>query len=316
MDESKYIDILSSNLNLKNYKTTPELKDLYEEMITFIKNHGEPLPSTSPFIQNKVFSLAKKHDVTVILDGQGADELFAGYHYFFGFYFKGLIKKGRFGQVLNEIYGTIVNNHYNLPLKSLIFVLLPNFLRKEYFKRNSYIKDTFYNSTNSTNYFRDFYSCNNLHEALIFHLEHKLEHLLSWEDKNSMSHSRESRVPFLDKRLMHFVLKLPEEYIINRGTTKRILRDSLKGIIPIEILDRKDKIGFAPPEENWIKDKLFNQIFQDNFIENKPLTVDFLNMEKVIDDFNKLKDKNQKHNISLFKVLFLELWYKTYFLNN
>ena len=115
---------------------------------------------------------------------------------------------------------------------------------------------------------------------------------------------------------MHFVFKLPEHFIIKDGITKKILRDSLKGILPNEILNRKDKIGFAPPEEMWIKDQLFNKIFKEKFIDNKPFTEEFLDMKKLNIDFDKLRKDKQTPNTSFFKILFLELWYQNHFSNN
>ena len=77
--------------------------------------------------------------------------------------------------------------------------------------------------------------------------------LLHWEDRNSMSFSIEARVPFLDFRLVEFCLGLPEEYKLENGITKRVLREAMPGILPEKVRLRRDKIGFATPEQNWIK---------------------------------------------------------------
>lgn len=78
--------------------------------------------------------------------------------------------------------------------------------------------------------------------------------LLHWEDSNSMAHSVESRVPFLDYRLVEFVLGLPDEFKLSDGITKRVLRDGMSGIIPDKIREGMDKLGFVTPEETWIKE--------------------------------------------------------------
>jgi asparagine synthase (glutamine-hydrolysing) len=88
--------------------------------------------------------------------------------------------------------------------------------------------------------------------------------LLRYEDRNSMEHSIESRVPFLTPIFVNFVLSLPEEYIVSPGgTTKSIFRKAMRGLVPDAILDRKDKIGFATPEKAllttlkpWVEDTL------------------------------------------------------------
>jgi asparagine synthase (glutamine-hydrolysing) len=77
--------------------------------------------------------------------------------------------------------------------------------------------------------------------------------LLRYEDRNSMAFSIESRVPFLTPALAGFVLRLPEQYLIDRdGTSKNVFRQAMRGIVPDEVLDRRDKIGFATPEKAWL----------------------------------------------------------------
>ena len=77
--------------------------------------------------------------------------------------------------------------------------------------------------------------------------------LLHWEDRNSMAHSVESRVPFLDHELVEMALSLPDEFKIHRGVTKRILKSALRDIVPPAIVGRRDKLGFATPEELWMR---------------------------------------------------------------
>ena len=68
-----------------------------------------------------------------------------------------------------------------------------------------------------------------------------------------MSHSIEARVPFLDYRLVEFTLGLPEDYKLENGITKRVLREAMRGILPEKIRLRRDKLGFVTPEQTWIK---------------------------------------------------------------
>ena len=77
--------------------------------------------------------------------------------------------------------------------------------------------------------------------------------LLRYEDRDSMVHSIEARVPFLDHRLVEFVLGLPSAYLISEGTTKRVLREAMRGILPEPIRARVDKIGFQTAEEAWMR---------------------------------------------------------------
>jgi asparagine synthase (glutamine-hydrolysing) len=80
-----------------------------------------------------------------------------------------------------------------------------------------------------------------------------LQMLLHWEDRDSMAHSVEARVPFLDHHLVEFVLGLPDSYKLHRGVTKRVLREGLRGVLPESIRDRMSKLGFSTPEEHWVR---------------------------------------------------------------
>ena len=77
---------------------------------------------------------------------------------------------------------------------------------------------------------------------------------LRWTDRNSMAHSLESRVPFLDYRLVEFVTGLPDHYKIRAGVTKTVLREGMSDLVPSAVLRRRDKMGFVTPEEIWAKE--------------------------------------------------------------
>ena len=85
--------------------------------------------------------------------------------------------------------------------------------------------------------------------------------MLHYEDRNSMAHSIESRVPFLDYRIVERVLSLPDEYKICNSETKFILRKAMQGILPDKIVNRHDKLGFVSPEEVWIREN--SEIFRN-----------------------------------------------------
>ena len=120
-----------------------------------------------------------------------------------------------------------------------------------------------------------------------------LSSLLRHADRNSMAFSIESRVPFLTIPLVDFLLSLPEQYLISdEGITKHIFRQAMRGIVPDEILDRKDKIGFATPEDTWLVDKsqtiikYINEAKEINFIIKEKLLKEFAEVikeKKVLD---------------------------------
>jgi len=312
LDESQYIDSLSTFTKIKNVKTTPNPTSFYKEIYNFIEIHGEPVPGPSPYSGFCVYRLAKENNTTVLLDGQGADEILAGYHYFYGFYLKGLLKKGKVRKFISEFLSLIKGKHGKLGLFSFIFLFLPSQLRRLYFYLKNNINKEFY-KRNMTDFVDRYYSCSNLKEALKFHLDYKLEHLLKWEDRNSMAHSRESRVPFLDYRIVKFIAFLPETYIIKNGETKWLLRKAMTNLLPSNILKRKDKIGFAAPEDEWTRSEEFKELINELFIKKPPLCNDYINLKKLKKMIRQHLQRKKNYGRQLWRIIFLEIWLRQFF---
>ena len=195
-DESEFINSYESLIQNMHY-IYPSAESLMNDFCSFVRAHAEPVPRPNIYAQFKVMELAKHH-VTVLLDGQGADEQLAGYHYFFGFYFKSLLKQLRLRCLSSELVFYLKRHRSLYGLKSLAFLLLPEFLQT-----HVRVSDLGYVNSDFTELWsqnssvpRLLYSSESLNEALIDHFEHKLEHLLKWEDRNSMWFSIEARVPF------------------------------------------------------------------------------------------------------------------------
>lgn len=310
-DESKYIQ--SFNNLLKNmFFTTPTAQMLLNDLERFITAHGEPIPSTSPYAQFKVMELAKNH-VVVTLDGQGADEELAGYHYFFGFRFKDVFKQFHFLKLLLETKDYIKNHNSTYGLKTFLYFLMPQSWRSKLrVAEKSYITPEFLNNRFNSVISSELYGSNSLKDALLNHFEYKLEHLLKWEDRNSMYFSLEARVPFLDYRLVEKTLATDSEMIIKKGMTKHILREAMKGYLPEKIRTRKDKIGFGTPQDEWFRTKNFEEFIKEI------LNSESLNRRKIIDSKKALqlyhKHLAKKANIAkeIWKWINLELWFRKF----
>lgn len=258
-DESSYIEEMRPYLK-KMHFITPTAKTLYRDLEDMVHYLDEPVPTTSIYAQYSVMKLAKEH-VVVTIDGQGADEQLAGYHYFYGFYFKELLKKISLFKLTKEIYHYTTKHKSLYGLKTLLFFILPEKLKtKLRTQKNSYIQKEFYKNHATNNIVsKELYGSKSLKDALINHFEYKLEHLLKWSDLNSMRFSIESRVPFLDYRLVEQTLSQTNESYIRKGLTKYILRESMKSIIPEKIRLRYDKMGFETPEDEWFREKYFQK---------------------------------------------------------
>ncbi len=308
-DETEYISEFREK-NLKIHYAFPTDDSLLEDLNNLIASLSEPVPTTSIYAEYKVMELAKKH-CTVLLNGQGADELMAGYHYFYGYYFRDLINTNSWGKFLNEIFQYIRTHKSLYGIKTLAFSLNPRSLR--HFKNHDFINEgfynTFYNSTNAL--FDDFYKSKNLKGFLINHFEYKFEHNLLWADKSGMQFSLETRFPFLDHNLVEKTLSIPTDNYIKSGYTKVIMRNAMKGILPEKIRMRKDKVGFSTPESDWFKNKKLQTILED-VIESKSFCErGYFDAKQCGKEFQALKKYN-KFNPEFWKWIHLELWFRKF----
>lgn len=311
-DESDFI--MEYRNQLKNmYFTTPNADTLRTDLLKFIRAHGEPIPSTSPYAQFKVNELASQH-VVVTIDGQGADEALAGYHYFFGYHFKSLLRKGKLFMLANEVYHYLRLHRSAYGLKSFAYFLLPHKWRTNLrVDEKGYLQPAFINRYKTTNNIAEnLYGAASLSDALLNHFEYKLEHLLKWEDRNSMWFSLEARVPFLDYRLVEKTLATHAHWIIRRGWTKYILREAMTGRMPERIRLRKDKIGFDTPQDEWFRMTQWRTIIEDTIGSESFKSRNIIDPEKAKKLFQ--KHLSGKINISkdIWKWVHLELWFRTF----
>lgn len=311
-DESQFIHIYDSQLN-NMHLIKPTANSLFKDLTDFVRCHAEPLPSTGIYAQYKVMQLAAEN-VVVTLDGQGADEELAGYHYFYGFYFKDLLKRAKLGKLSAEIYYYLLKHRSLFGIKSFLYFLLPKYLKTQArVSEKVYINDDFAKQYKDDNSIAgNVYGSSSLHDALLDHFEYKLEHLLKWEDRNSMHFSLEARVPFLDYRLVEKIMSTKAELLINKGMTKYLLRESMRDTLPEVIRMRKDKVGFDTPQDEWFRTAQW-QVFVNGILDS-PLFAD-----RNIIDANKAKILYKKHlnkkiNISqeIWKWVNLELWFREF----
>ena len=312
-DESNFIDLYNNKPGQRHF-ISPSSETLLKDIDSFIVCQAEPVPSTSPYAQYKVMELAKEN-IVVTLDGQGADELLGGYHYFFGFYYKDLLKKFKLITLFKEIFYYLKIHKSLFAIKTFVFFLLPKKARTsikvafmDYFNQK-FIDE----NINSNNVISDtLFSSESLQAALINHFEYKLEHLLKWEDRNSMFFSLEARVPFLDHILVERTLATKSDLIIRNGMTKYLLRESLKDILPEPIKNRVDKKGFSTPQDEWFRTKEWQKIIQDIINSESFKNRNFYNVQKVKEKYQKHLNKEVNISKEIWKWIHLELWYRKY----
>jgi asparagine synthase (glutamine-hydrolysing) len=144
--------------------------------------------------------------------------------------------------------------------------------------------------------------------------ETSLPHLLRYEDRNSMAFSIESRVPFLTTQLAEFVLSLPQEYIVSlNGTSKAVFRRAMHGIVPQDILDRKDKIGFATPEREWLSN--LDVWVQDTLNSDTAAGMPFLRLEAMHHEWKAILAGRQSFDNRVWRWLNVIRWSQQFALN-
>ena len=310
-DESEYIDEFTSILNNMHY-ASPTSDDFFNEFEEFIDTHNEPMPDTSPYVQYKVMQLASKH-VTVTLDGQGADEQLAGYHYFFGSYYLELLKKFKIGLFIAENIQYLKKHKKIDAIKYLIYYVLPSEIQV---KVNNQVFPSvakgFVNKNKQSNINTMLYKPKSLNESLLQHFEYKLEHLLRYEDLNSMHFSIESRVPFLDYRLVEATLSTPSNQKINKGETKHLLREALCDILPEKIINRKDKKGFSNPRAKWFRSEKFKKYIFELINSESFKRRGYFDSEIANEQYKKHLEKKIDISQEIWKWINLELWFRKF----
>ncbi|MEI6040071.1 MAG: asparagine synthase (glutamine-hydrolyzing) [Candidatus Berkelbacteria bacterium] len=315
-DESRYIKLVNKKFSLKNYQVEPTSKDLLKDVKKLIYHQEEPFGSSSIFASWSVMKLAHKHKIKVLLDGQGGDEILAGYPYMAGFYFYEIFKNGHLICAITEMIKFWKKQKFNFlsAFQIFIFKLSPKFLQNKFLRfSSSWIDRDFFNKYEKKSRFAEsFFSANSLNESLANHLKHKLAHLLRYEDKNAMAFSIENREVFLDQNLVEFALKSAGSLKIKNGATKMILREAMKDILPEKISNRHDKIGFDTPEEMWFRkeemlDFVGNIIQSDSFRKRG-----LFDLTKIIRIFENFKNNSAKYQSVLWKLVCLELWFRIF----
>jgi len=293
-DESKYIDEVIATTGVDADKTEPSPEQIREDIHRLIYMQDEPFGSLSIYAQYCVMRLAQKK-VKVVLDGQGADELLAGYLGYQASYIQGLVRKYRWWTAFCEMFGSF-RNHHGFFIASQKQIRIRK-RRRGLVRCNSEPINRYNGSLDEV-----------LHREL---LTTNLPALLHYEDRNSMAFSLESRVPYLDVRLVEYIASLPLSEKIRDGTTKVALRSALKGLIPESIRCRRDKMGFVTPEECWMKDDLRTfmlDIFSSSSFKSRP----YWDADVVMSDYQNFLEERTSYSPEIWRIACAELWLRTF----
>jgi asparagine synthase (glutamine-hydrolysing) len=266
IDESAFVSAVVEATDVDSRRVMPTAAELLHDLPALVHHQEEPFPSLAPYSQWRVMQLARDAGVKVLLDGQGADEVFAGYHYQLGPWLAEISRAegplsalraaraaaAATGRSLGFLLGLLA--YHRLPVPSGLRErararaathgrLPPGLLDPDWRRRVGPARSARHAPRSSLKDER---------RAAI--LETSLPALLRYEDRNSMAFSVEARTPYLDYRLVERAQALPASDLIRDGWTKAILREAMAGVVPDPVRWRRDKLGFATPERRWLRE--------------------------------------------------------------
>lgn len=299
INEKDYAELAAGHVGARSFTTTATSEEFWSDLGDLVFFQEEPFRSTSCYAQWIVMRLAKP-EVTVLLDGQGADELLGGYPLYYGIYLWGLLREFRLGELIREL----PDSAETIPflVKEVIY------RRKADSVAASLIGARLGGRLQPP---RVRWSGEGLKETLLREVrESSLPSLLRYEDKSSIAFSLEARVPFLDPDLVEFVLSLPERFKLRRGMRKWVLRQSVEGLIPEGIRQRKDKIGFNTPEHRWLTERfaeIRSLLLSSRFLQRGLVSEDAL--RKVVEQPDFCEKASSE---IIWRLTNLELWFEEF----
>jgi asparagine synthase (glutamine-hydrolysing) len=289
ISEERWVDKVHDHVGGVCHKIRPVGVELERDFELMTRRQGEPLPSASVYAQFRVFQRAHDEGVPVTLDGQGADELLAGYSTQVGTEGAARFRRGDW----SGLYRLIVRNTEGIATSKELSImilqcllspaprawarrlagrgfLLP-YLRREWFEEDGVdlhqVADALVGRFDNLNA--------HLKDTVV---RGSLPSLLRYVDRNSMAFSVESRVPFLTHDFAQFLVSLPATHLISRdGTRKHVFREAMRGIVPEPIRTRPDKIGFLADDARWLRanraafSELLHEVEGHPAIEARPL---------------------------------------------
>ena len=300
IDERKYIALVLEATDAEGNYVRPTSAELIQELPRVVWYADEPMVSTGPYAQWCVMRLAAGK-VKVLLDGQGGDELLAGYTPYHFVYLRELLRRRRLLAFAREAWRA----------RDILWPML----RRRFGERRSEMDVRSLLQTEFRGRVKrpaDHRVNDDLKLRLVQDLSvYSLPSLLRYDDRNSMAHSVESRVPFLDQELVDHVLTLPPDAIIHNGWSRAIFREAMKGLLPEKIRLRRWKVGFTTPEMRWIRAEraFFEGLVGSESFASRP----YWDGPAVLAAFRDALDGHAVESLFFWRAINVEVWLRVFF---
>jgi asparagine synthase (glutamine-hydrolysing) len=310
-DERPYARAVVDRTDADAHWVTFTAADLVENLPAIVQAQGEPFGSTSICAGWYVMREAKRAGLTVMLDGQGGDELFAGYRAYFGYRLSDLLRAGRVAEASAELRAFAQVNGPRWAAVALVNPHVPDRVRlaaRARLRGSASLAAPELRTLPPVNGGNGYAFPDRLRRYQQLVLSRRgLPELLRYEDRNSMAHSLEARVPLLDHRIVELAFSLPGDELIRRGETKSVLRRALGDLLPPEVASRRDKLGFVTPERRFFRAEL-GHLAADVFASRSFADRGFVDAPAARRRLEGHRRGELDAGMELWRVLNLELW--------
>jgi asparagine synthase (glutamine-hydrolysing) len=262
LDERPYAADVVRQTRSKSHTISFTPQELLDELPAMVEAQDEPFRSTAT---PQWFVMRQAHDaaVTVMLDGQGGDEVLGGYDGYFGYLFGDLLLSGKLRSLVAEVnaYRRLRGVGPAHAVTSMMRPFLPDSVQWAARSRVDGARKLLHPDLRSQPVqlpATDSAFPDRFRRRLQVVLTQRLPELLRYEDRNSMAHSIEARLPYLDYRLVELMFSVEPRNLISEGRAKVVLRESLADLLPQSVRQRTDKVGFDTPEAMWLRGPLAN----------------------------------------------------------
>lgn len=310
VDERPWVkEVLKKFPHLDPYYFTPTDNEIRESFAHAIYHADVPLAGSSPISQYFVMKLAASKGIKVVLDGQGSDEMLGGYMHSFYRLIGGAFREGKIGKMMSEsgAHAIMQDFGWKKRMDVLMKSMLAGVKSEQSLYELEYLRYLPFLATDKGIPFALPDKGGTRLNQFLYHLTFttSLPTLLQFEDRNSMAFSIESRVPFLNHKIAEFVFALSDQHKISGGITKKVLRDSMQGIMPDAIIGRKDKKGFVTPGEvKWLRGPLKHLLDQ-------PLDdIDFIRKREAALLISNFKRGDNRDAQLVWRIVVLNWWIK------
>jgi asparagine synthase (glutamine-hydrolysing) len=316
-DERPYAEAVIEQTGAEPHWISFDDREVVDVAPSIVESQDEPFGSTSMIAQWFVMREARRAGRVVMLDGQGADEIFAGYHGYFAAFFADLLTRGRVGELGRELAAyRSLHGASGVTLANMVArPFLPASMRwaaRGRARGGSSLLAPDLRSLTATPEGNGAHFPDRLRRMLHLIMGHRgLPELLRYEDRNSMAHSLEARVPFLDHRLVELAFSVDASSLIDRGMTKTALRRALSDLLPPIVRDRVDKLGFVTPEQRWLRGAL-GELAADIFASQSFRERGFVDAAAARDRLARHRRGEVDAGFEIWRALNLELWARAF----